>query len=880
MAFKRAPSLLLKSMPPRATRGFLDRERLQLGRIEASGAQVIALLAPAGFGKTAQLNHWRREVLARGGLAFWLTVDSNDEPLSLVRGLAFSAQLSCGKHGFDEHFLQWIDDCSDPREAITGWLAEVANLAVEVVLLLDEVDRLPMPSRNEILTYLLNNAPANLQVALAARPAGALVASGALRMARMVRLTASDLRFRLDETLAVLSSVLKGGEDLDTAAALHDLTEGWPFGIQLVAAALHRSGDLEGLIGAATADIRHYFIDTVINSQSADAVHMMERLAGFDLIHPDLCLAVLDKAELVDELLRIQDETPLLSQVEGNEWMRLHPLAHEVLRERWIQLPLAERKLIAQKASAWYAANELYEEAAQQAFLAGDVTKAFDLVERSTYQMTVQGKSVTVLSWYRRLPEEELHQHPGFWAPTAWALAMSQYNGEAQVLVDLILAQPGIAPGEKFEAALIEMTAAGFSDRVGDISERLDRWPEPPSGARPNQVPIYFVSTSFVALYRGQPEQARLTLAQIDSLDQEVVYSPVSYGLADYALGLSYLWEGRYILAEQVLRSALARAEGRLGRLNPVTCMLAALLARACWDAGREDEPSALLAGRLVALERNGLPDALLAAYRVLARVAVREGRQDQALNLLESLCAIGQGRAILRFQILAKFELVRLHAQHGRAESALALSRGLDQLIRDCRAHIPVPFIPWADLHADLARAHAMLAHQDEASLVTALTAAESAIRLAEGLKRGGEETEARLLQAEACRRQGGSDAHRLRLEAVSLARANGMLRLLQELHPTREHEPEVELERSRRDQAQSSTADKSHVRGTALLTVKEREVLALLNRNMSNKEIARAMEVGEETIKWHMKNLFSKLNAANRKHVVARARMLGLID
>ncbi len=47
-----------------------------------------------------------------------------------------------------------------------------------------------------------------------------------------------------------------------------------------------------------------------------------------------------------------------------------------------------------------------------------------------------------------------------------------------------------------------------------------------------------------------------------------------------------------------------------------------------------------------------------------------------------------------------------------------------------------------------------------------------------------------------------------------------------------------------------------------------------------MSNKEIARAMVVSEETIKWHMKNLFSKFNAAGRKHVVARARMLGLVD
>ena len=62
--------------------------------------------------------------------------------------------------------------------------------------------------------------------------------------------------------------------------------------------------------------------------------------------------------------------------------------------------------------------------------------------------------------------------------------------------------------------------------------------------------------------------------------------------------------------------------------------------------------------------------------------------------------------------------------------------------------------------------------------------------------------------------------------------------------------------------------------------LTPKEREVLELLARNLSNKEIGLAMQVGEETIKWHVKNLFAKLDAGTRKQVVSRARILGLLE
>jgi LuxR family maltose regulon positive regulatory protein len=38
--------------------------------------------------------------------------------------------------------------------------------------------------------------------------------------------------------------------------------------------------------------------------------------------------------------------------------------------------------------------------------------------------------------------------------------------------------------------------------------------------------------------------------------------------------------------------------------------------------------------------------------------------------------------------------------------------------------------------------------------------------------------------------------------------------------------------------------------------------------------------MEVGEEPVKWHLKNLFGKLSAGNRKHVVRRAHLLGLLE
>ena len=77
----------------------------------------------------------------------------------------------------------------------------------------------------------------------------------------------------------------------------------------------------------------------------------------------------------------------------------------------------------------------------------------------------------------------------------------------------------------------------------------------------------------------------------------------------------------------------------------------------------------------------------------------------------------------------------------------------------------------------------------------------------------------------------------------------------------------------------AQDPAEDGSRRQGSRTPTPKERSILLLLARNYSNKEIAKSIDVSDETVKWHLKNLFNKLDAGSRKHAVTRARSLGFI-
>jgi LuxR family maltose regulon positive regulatory protein len=54
---------------------------------------------------------------------------------------------------------------------------------------------------------------------------------------------------------------------------------------------------------------------------------------------------------------------------------------------------------------------------------------------------------------------------------------------------------------------------------------------------------------------------------------------------------------------------------------------------------------------------------------------------------------------------------------------------------------------------------------------------------------------------------------------------------------------------------------------------------VLVSLANGMSNKEIARRVFVSENTVKFHLKNIFLKLAVSSRLHAIQAARRMGLV-
>lgn len=885
--------LILRATPPRTPRNLIARPRLAADDAQLRDRALVLLQAPAGFGKTSLLAQWRREHLAHGAVVAWTSAQATDDARRFVHSLVLAVRVGCGRPEFGHTLIEGAL-ATGALEAITAWLAEIGQTALDVVLVVDDAERLPPATVRGVLAYLIRNQPPNLRVVVAARGELDLDVTELVAYGQCVTVGARALRFTLPETIALVRARCGARLDADACARLHEATEGWPLGLQLALAAIERSADPRAAIGGLSVRSGNqpaHLLGGLLSTLTPEDAAFLTRVAVVDHLHPDLCRELTGAADAADRLARLARDTPVLVAAESSEWLRLHALARDALRGWFAALPPGEQGEIHARAARWLAAHGLLEEAARQALEGGQRELAYDLAEQCLYEAMIRGRQAAVSDWLDRLPEAEIDRRPRLRLAAAWALALSERHEDADRQVARILEHAGTDDALRYECALISSSAAYYADEPDRFIAIFAPWADRAPAREPARRRMHANRLAIRALLLGEPAEARRQEQLASQGDPGEAFGFVARW-GDLIVGLSHMWEGQVRLVEETLRPALVDTESNLGRRAPLTCMIATVLAAATWERDRPDDATALLANRLDVLERVGIPDALLLAYRTLARIAAAEGGEHRALDLLESMYATGLARRLPRLCVASLADQVRLHARRFRGESCRSLCEQIDDLL--ARKDLPRGEL-WqrsVEILRTLALANAAIAGQDWPHAVETLKRAGA---LAEALKLGRVRIEIMALRAFALDRNADDGLPLLR-EAINLAETYGLARILVDAHPVLGEwvrrvaaAPDAAGTDPRRPplgvpQPGGSTVGRAPAEARAVpsmvLTPKEREVLELLARNLSNKEIALAMEVGEETVKWHLKNLFGKLSAGTRKQVVRRAQLLGLLE
>lgn len=880
------PSLVLKTTPPKLRKSLLERERLRRIRADGDDVAVFLVEAPAGHGKTSLLAQWRLEWVQSGAIVGWMSVDTEDSPVAIVSGIVLGLRRGHGRTTFGTDAIEAVRRGSGTSLALTSLLAEITDSARPTVLIFDNCERIHDPQVLEVLDYLLHNLPPNLQIAAGSRVPVPLHIADLLGHGSLRRVTAAELRFDRAETIRLLSARLGDRVDADLCASLHEITEGWPLGLQLAAAALERTTDPERAVRSfATSrdDATRQLFDGMVDSLTPALAEFLMRCALLDALHPSLCEAVTGDEDSALTLQKLLVETPLLTATEEGEWLRLHPLAREYLRARAEgELSESVRNQLHINAWHWLDSHGFPERAAQHALAAGQRREALSLVAGSLSDEFDRGHVGTVVEWLARIPPEEIQDNLPLRRIVMWIEALRYRPGgdlpEANSLAD----DPNVDDSLRGEGVLALACAFAFADQIDQSRQFISTLPRLDADSRARR--LLADLEMYCDMCAGATEVARRHLARIPDDGS----FPTARIWGDYFSAHTYLWEGRPILAEQSTRLQVARWEAQVGRREQWTCMLAGALAIACWQRDVREEARALLAHRLDVIEQSNGPHGLAYAYRTLAQMAATAGDEARSFAYLEALAALGVGRGLARFVIVSLAERIRLHTVGQRPGQAASLLQELEAVFE--HSSVCATLEPLLRLELALARTFAALANGDTRAAGDYLAAAWN---LARRINRGYETVQILALQALLAERAGESPSALL-VESLSRAEAGDLVRVFADTHPDI-----VDLVRRFAQRGAHSPVTRAFIdrvlaaanvtvaeptkpaspTDSGMLTPKEGEVLQLLAAGLANKRIATELGLSSETVKWHVKKLFAKLNAGSREHAVERARMLGLI-
>src|SRR4051795_10375135 len=247
------PPLESRLHPPFPRPGTIRRTAL-LNRLRVvPGPPVVAVAAPAGYGKTTLLADWAR----RDGRTFaWLTLDAADDD---ARSLLVSLESAL------ERALPGSAPVADTLAARRGdahaVLARLSRRMSEteepVVLVLDDVHRLMSTPALDVLRKLVTALPPGAQLVLSSRTEPPLPLARLRAEGRLAEVGTAELRLTAREAGAPLRAA---GLELaeDDVRRLDESTEGWPAGLYLAALAL-RTRDAQAEANGADRFLTDYF---------------------------------------------------------------------------------------------------------------------------------------------------------------------------------------------------------------------------------------------------------------------------------------------------------------------------------------------------------------------------------------------------------------------------------------------------------------------------------------------------------------------------------------------------------------------------------------------------------------------------------------------
>ena len=829
--------------------------------------KLTLVTAPAGFGKSMLVADWAAQSKTPSA---WYSLGKEDNDVVVfwdyfiqsIRGI--HPQL--GKQSLD--FL-YNSNYHNFKNIIAVLINEINRLKDNFVIILDDFHVINDTAINSSMEYLLTHLPPQLHIYIISRAIPSLPLASLRANGQLLELSTDDLRFTFEEGKAFFDFSLKDfsltpGEIM----ALHKRLEGWAAGMQLTSIILNNTSQKGSFIRNISDEQRHfedYFYEEVLAHQPEEINRFLLQTSLLKKMHASLCNALTGNNNSQEILQYLEELNLFIIPLDNRRcWYRYHHYFAKILNTLLKQKEPDNYRRLHQKASIWFENKGYNVEAIYHALKGKHYDEAAELIEKEASSFFKTGELTTLYNWINSLPKEILQKKPVIWLYYVWILILSNRNSEAESTTLEIKEYLKKEEENSFiEKSLLSFVWSEVKIIEGYLAVLLEK---------NNATELFLEAIKYM---------------QSDSLRQMITLNPGSVSL----LQLKSVKGGRLKDAAKFYKTTEPGVKETSDL--PSFAFGYAVLGEIHYETNEWEKAQKYLQVAIdLGSDKIDL-GVLIPTYITASKIKIGTGKPRAALELLDLLNKKIKEQELQHWSSIIQARKVRISITMNDRDMVY-------NWLGNCQISIVDEItILQHYLFTTLARVYIYLEQPEKALLLTERM--EVILEEEGGI---GQKIENHILQALCYQRLNKMDrALKSAKDAIQMGAREGYYRifidegealykLIKKLKTQQALLPSTEkcnrlldyLERLhqgfiKENKNYYKENNQEVLETVKSLTIREREVLHLLAKGMSNKDIAEKLFISTITVKTHVRNIFRKLNVKTRAKAIARINELNLM-
>ena len=866
-------------------------------------ATVLLVCAPAGYGKSTLYAEWRNKLLQENVKVCWLSLEqAENDTFLLLTYIAYSLYeggVDFSNTGITEKFR--FSDLSF-RALFSIIYRVIENQESKCVVIMDDFENLTKETVDEVIKPLLHYAPDNLHLAIATRDERMLELARLEIEGKAIRLPAKSLNFTQRELEVFFGNYLPA----KTIRKIHQLTEGWPVTIQMLRSSLKVDRDIDRVLDSITSSSRVvtcYLSEQIFQDIESDLQAFLMDISLVENISSDLADYLRETEDSQIRFDACNTLSTLVLPVEKVEnTYRLHPLFRDYLQYRLMITHPDRAKILHRRAADWFAGKGKFVRAVGHALQAGMPREATTIIEREggvniwlregltrlraalgmLDDETVSASSrITFIRCILDVKEGKIYQ-----ARNRYDVALKRYysirdgvdeeerkciDHELMLVESLLVCYEGKMLSDKFCSQLTQNIA------------RIDQQDHASLGYHYNLLCSAYAQRGILREARYHAETAIREYRLLGSLYGEVYIN--------FHLGAISFTEGNSRQAKEYYQTGLNLTRRHFNDDMGMKLVAKVLMAELSYELNQLQELSVITASIPKQLEeREAWFDIYAAGYITASNVAFEQQGIDAAEVILDRSLFYTRTQKLAHLANLLLFQRMDLLLRAGLDSKVLRVLKESGLELESYR-NLGKSEIAWRERHAavyvlTLLQLKAKKYDDALAALSDFSRHAKSSGHLKSNIRYA-------ILNSFAYQGKGNyPQAFQHLRHALSLSTRSGFIRSF--IDAGNELEELLRLYGQSPEYAASPADHKQQVKKIAtcfagsgglcvtdqLLSKREQEVLEYLAQGLPNKIIARNIGLSENTVRFHLKKIFSKLQVNNRLLAVSVARERKIIQ